>query len=109
MKNYDSMHSVYGKKLKTFFEYIPKPNGKAVRITAFHDSGLAMCKVTGRSSTGVLIFINKTPVYWYDKMQKPVETATYGPEFSSAHTFTDLIVDTQWLLKSMGVPLDGPT
>ena len=47
------------------------------------------------------------PVEWYSKMQKPVETATYGSEFSSACTCTDAIVDTQWVLKSMGVPLDG--
>lgn len=92
-------------------EYIlglPTPKDKLICITAFHDSGLAICKAKGKASTGVIKMINQTPVDWYSKMQMPVETATYGSEFSSATTCTDKIVDTLWILKSMSVPLDGP-
>ena len=45
------MSSVYGEKPVEYVKDLPPPKEKAVRITAFHDSGLAMCKVTGESYT----------------------------------------------------------
>ena len=41
---------------------------------------------TGKSVTGILHVINKTPFDWYSKKQATVETATYGSEFVSAPT-----------------------
>lgn len=81
VKKYDWMHSVYGKKSEEFVKGLPVPKGKAVRTTAFHDSGLCACRVTGKSSTGVITLINHTPVDWLAVMQKLVETATYGSKF----------------------------
>ena len=107
MPVHDWMHTVYGDKPEEFKKGLPPPKGKKVRITAFEDSSLATCKVTGKSTTGIIVMINQTPVDWYSKLQKPVETATYGAEFMAARTCTDMIVDTQVILQSMGVPLDG--
>jgi hypothetical protein len=55
----------------------PVPNRK-VQITVMVDADHAHCEVTRRSVTGILVFINSTPVRWYSKMQKTVETSTYG-------------------------------
>ena len=45
------------------------------------DANLNQCLATGKSLTGCLHFVNKTPVDWYSRKQATVETATYGSEF----------------------------
>jgi hypothetical protein len=65
--------------------------------------------VTGRSCTGVLHFLNQTPIDWFSKRQKQVETATYGSEFMSARQATEQIVDLRYTLRMLGVPVDGPS
>ena len=62
---------------------------------------------TGRSCTGILHLVNQTPVEWYSKRQKTVETATYGSKFVAACIATEQSIDLQYTLKMMGVPLDG--
>ena len=106
MEDYSWMHSVYGEKAEDFIEGLPVPRGQNVRITVFEDSSLGACKVTGKSLSGVLLMVNQTPIDWYAKMQSTVESATYGAEFNSAKTATDMIVDIQFTLRSMGVPVE---
>ena len=70
---------------------MPEPLGKAVVITTTMDANLNHCLATGKSLTGCLHFVNKTPVDWYSKKQVTVETATYGSEFVTAKTATQQI------------------
>ena len=51
------------------------------------------CLATGKSLTGCLHFVNKTPVDCYSKKQATVQTATYGSEFVAAKTATEQIMD----------------
>ena len=54
---------------------IPKPPmGKSVTITVFVDADHASESVTRRSVTGIMLFINNTPIKWYSKKQNTVET-----------------------------------
>ena len=108
MPEHDWMYSVYGNKPKDLCPDLPEPKGLPVCITAFEDSALVACHVTGRASTGIIVLVNQTPVDWYAKLQKPVETATYGTEFMSARTCTDKIVDVKLTLQSIGVPVESP-
>ena len=55
---------------------MPDPLGKAVITTTAMDANLNHCLATGKSLTGCLHFVNKTPVDWYSKKQATVETAT---------------------------------
>lgn len=64
---------------------------------------------TGRSVTGVLHFINQTPVEWYSKKQATVETATYGSEFVAAKTACQQIVGMRTSLRYLGVTIKGAT
>ena len=64
--------------------------------------------VTRQSVTGVLIFINNTPIRWYCKRQKTVETSTYGSELVAARVATELVMELRYTLRMLGVPLDGP-
>ena len=61
--------------------------------------------LTGRSVTGIIHFLNQTPVDWFTKKQSTIETATYGSEFSAAHTCVEQVIDLQTTLRYLGVPI----
>ena len=64
--------------------------------------------VTRRSVTGILIFINNTPIKWICKRQKTVETSTYGSELVAARIATEAVIALRYQLRMLGVPIDGP-
>jgi cation transport regulator ChaC len=64
-----------------------------VHTTTFEDANLMHDLITGRSCTGILHLVNQTPVEWFSKRQKTVETATYGSEFVAAKIATEQIMD----------------
>ena len=68
------------------------------------DANLNHCLATGKSLTGCLHFVNKTPVDWYSKKQATVETATYGSEFVAAKTATEHIMDIRQTLVLPSLP-----
>jgi hypothetical protein len=51
--------------------------GKKAQIKIMVDADHAHFDVTRRSVSGILVFINSSPVRWYSKMQNTVETSTY--------------------------------
>jgi hypothetical protein len=65
------------------------PFGKEVVTTSFVDTNLYHDLISGRSVTGCLHMINKTPIDWFSKLQSTVETATFGSEYIVARTCTD--------------------
>ena len=70
-------------------------------------ANLIHCLATGKSLTGCLHFINKTPVDWYSKKQATVETATYGSEIVAAKTATKQIMDIRQTLRYLGIPISS--
>jgi len=72
------------------------------------DVSHASNKLNHCSHTGILIYINRSPIIWYSKAQKTVETSTFGSEFVSLHIATKLIKALRYKLRMFGVPLDGP-
>jgi hypothetical protein len=52
----------------------PAPRGHPVQINCFVDADHAGNRVTRRSQTGILIFLNRAPILWYSKAQNTVET-----------------------------------
>ena len=103
--SYDWEESVYGKVSELLPEDAPEPKGKHVVTISYHDANLYHNVITGRSVTGVLHFINKTPIDWYSKRQATIETATYGSEYSSARTCVEQILDLRITLRYLGVPI----
>ena len=86
----------------------PEPKGPKVRITVYKDADHAHDVVTRRSVSGVLLFLNNTPVKWVTKRQKTVETSTYGAELVAAKIATELILEYRYALRMMGAEPDGP-
>ena len=91
--SYDWEESVCGKVTEHLPEDAPTPKGKHVVTISYHDANLHHNVITGRSVTGVLHFLNKTPVDWCSKKQAAVETAAHGSECSSARTCAEQILD----------------
>jgi hypothetical protein len=100
---YDWTSSVYGEVEELLPTNAPEPLGKFVQITHYVDANLYHCMLTGRSVTGILTLINKTPIDWYSKKQNTVETATYGSEFVAARTCTEQNIDLKNTLRYLGV------
>ena len=86
---------------------MPEPLGEAVITTTTIDANLNHCLATGKSLTGCLHSVNKTPVDWYSKKQAAVETATYGSEFVAAKTATEQIMDIRKTLRYLGAPISS--
>ena len=92
IKIIDWTYSVYGYVQEILPDDMPDPLGEAVITTTTMNANLNHCLATGKSLTGCLHFVNKTPVDWYSKKQATVETATYGSEFVAAKTATEQIM-----------------
>ena len=78
-------------------------------MTTYVNANLYHDLISGRSVTGILHFVNGTPIDWYSKRQATVETATYGSEFVAARIATDQIVDIRLTLRYLGVPVRRST
>jgi hypothetical protein len=87
----------------------PEVRGQSVSMSCFVDADHAGCRVTRRSHTGVLIFVNRAPILWYSKRQNTVEASTFGSEFIAAKTAVEMVEGLRYKLRMMGVQVDGPT
>jgi hypothetical protein len=89
-------------------EAIPKDllpeNVPSVRMTVYVDADHAHYLVTRISITGILVMLNDTPIRWISKLQK----RTYGSELVASRVATELILEIRYMLRSLGVALDGP-
>ena len=104
-QDFDWTYSVYGNVHEFLPDDMPESLGKAVVPTTTMDATLNHYLATGKSLTGCLHFVNKTPVDWYSKKQATVETATYGSESVSSKTTTEQIIDIRQTLRYLGAPI----
>jgi hypothetical protein len=64
-KKYYWSDKVYGTQHEEFPMNMPEPLGGMMRITQYVDANLYFDLVSGRACTGILTFLNQTPVDWY--------------------------------------------
>ena len=86
----------------------PEPRGKPVQVNVYVDADHAGNKVTRRSQTGILIFLNMAPISWFSKKQSTVESSTFGSEMIALKIATEKVIGLRYKLRMMGVPLDVP-
>ena len=89
--------------------HAPKPHGNVVSTHCFVDADHAGNRITRRSQTGILIFVNRAPIIWYSKRQNTVETSTFGSEFVAMRIAVELIEALRYKLRMFGIPIEGPT
>jgi hypothetical protein len=105
---HDWTSTVYGNAQEELPSDMPAPKGMVMRIKTYQDAKLYHDLVNGRSMSGIIHLVNQTPLHWFAKKQKTVETATYGPEFMVARQASEQIMDLRYTLRMMGIPIDGP-
>ena len=103
--DFEWTYIVYGIVQEILPDDMPDAIGEAVTTTTTMDANLSNYLATGKSSTGCLHFVNKTPPDWYSKKQATVETASYGSEFVAAKTATEQIMDIRQTLWYLGAPI----
>jgi hypothetical protein len=77
-------------------------------MTVYVDADHANYLVKRRSSTEIFVTLNNTSIRCISKHQKTVETSTYGSELAASRISTELILAVRYMLRSLGVALDGP-
>ena len=88
---------------------LPEPLMDELDVTIFVDSNHGHDLVTGKSITGVIIFVGRTPVKSYSKRQSSVQTSTFGAEFVSLKRAVEEAITIRYYLRSMGVKVQKPT
>ena len=70
---------------------MPEALVKSVQIISHVDANHAGNFLNMRSNSGILIYVNNTPVIWYSKRQNTVETSYFGSEFVALRITTELV------------------
>ena len=86
----------------------PQARGNPVSMTCFEDADHAGDIVTRRSHTGLIVFVNRAPIYWYSKKQNTVESSTFGSEMVAMKQAVEIIEGLRYKVRMMGFPLEGP-
>jgi hypothetical protein len=89
---------------------LPPEKGPRIRMTVdvYADADHAHDLVTRKSITGILVMLNNTPIRWVSKRRKTVVTSTYGSELVASTVATELFLEVRYMLRLLGVALDGP-
>ena len=103
---FDWAHMVYHRATEILPLNAPTPKGKKVRTMTYKDANLMHNLINGRSCTGILHFVNQTPIDWYAKRQAQVETATFGSKFVATCCAVEQIIDLRYTLWMLGVPIE---
>jgi hypothetical protein len=77
-------------------------------MTVYVDADHGHDLVTRRSITGIHVMLSNTHIRWISNRQKTVETSNYGSELVTSRTAKELILEIRYMLRSLGVALDGP-
>ena len=101
--------SAYGEIKEEVPDNAPESRGEGFIMTAYVDADHAGDKLTRRSRTGYLIFLNMSPIYWHSKKQTSVETSSFGSEFVALKQCTEYIRGLRYKLRMMGIPVQDPT
>ena len=81
---------------------------KRADITAYVDTGNNDL-INGRSVSGILLSVNKTPVKWYSKRQNTVEMSSYGAELVAARIAVELVMEYRYKLRMLRFEINVPS
>ena len=86
----------------------PPPRGFPVYGVCYVDADHAGNMITRRSHTGIIIFVNNSPIIWYSKRQNTVDTSSFGSEFIALRIATEMIEGLRYKLCMFVLPINGP-
>ena len=110
---YETVVPDFGNQYSDFVEEtdlrLPTPLMKELSLNIFVDANHGHDKMTGRSISGILSCVGRTPVYWCAKRQSSVQTPTFGSEFIALKKAVEEAITLRYYLRSMGVAVTKPT
>jgi hypothetical protein len=104
-----AMSSLYPDAKEEIPPNAPSPRGRAVQINCFVDSDHAGDRITRRSHTGIIFYLNTAPISWFSKKQTTVESSTFGSEFVALRIATEQNISLRYKLRMFGIPINGYT
>ena len=87
---------------------LPEPKMRPVELTIYFDASHACNMITRRSVTGIIVFVNGTPIRWYCKKQNTVESSTYGSELVAGRLATEMAIEFRYIFRMLGCQIKGP-
>ena len=110
---YEKLVPDFGNQYSDFIEdedtRLPKAKMKELPINIFVDSNHGHDRVNGRSITGLISFVGRTPTHYMAKRQSAVQTPTFGAEFVALKSAVEEAITLRYYLRSMGVRVTKPT
>ena len=100
--------SMYGMEKDEAPGNAPKPMGSEFIIRAYVDASFAGCKLTRRSRSGFIVYLNNAPIYFISKKQGSCETSTFGSEFVAMKLCCEYLRGLRYKLRMMGIPVANP-
>jgi len=98
----------YGNDKEQLPDNMPEPMGKEFIIRCFVDADYAGEKLTRKSRTGFIVYLNCAPIYWYSKKQTSIETSSFGSEFVAMKHACEYLRGLRFKLRLMGIPVSDP-
>jgi hypothetical protein len=86
----------------------PEPLHSELPVSIFFDSDHAHDKKTGRSISGIIVFVGRTPIIWKSKRQGAIQTSTYGAEFSAMRLATEEAHTIRYMLRALRMRVEKP-
>ena len=99
----DKWDELYPEAQEELPHNMPIPMGNEIHLTCYVDADHASDQVTRRSTTGIILFANNTPLTWISRRQKTVETSTYGSELVAARVAVEVILEWRYKLRMLGI------
>ena len=87
---------------------MPEPHGMGFTMSAKVDANHASDKVTRRSRTGLVVYLNCALVYWWSKKQMSVESSSFSAEFIARKQCCEYLRGLRYKLQMMGIPVETP-
>lgn len=75
--NWDNFAEIYRDGEEQTPHRMPTPQGQGLTMTAFVEACHAAKKMTRRSHSGYVIFLNRAPIVWYSKRQQTLITSCF--------------------------------
>ena len=105
-KSEEDWKVLYGDVKEAIPPNAPEARGNEVVIRHYVDADHAGEKLTRRSRTGYITFLNMSPTNWFSKRQNSVESSTFGSEFTALKIVTEHNRGLRWKLRMLGVPIN---
>ena len=105
-KNYPSEFKEYYRDAEEEMPHkMPRPRGRSVVTSAFVDASHGAKKVTRRSHSGYVLFVNRAPVKWTSKRKQTVETSAFSSEFIALKQCIEDVEHLRFKLRMFGIPI----